>query len=78
MDNHNDKFLTHEQVPRSGTYRVSHAEHAIGNIKLLKGSSFPPCPECSAAVQFALIRAIPIESARERFRFLMQEIVASH
>ena len=58
---------------RTGVYRVSHAKHPIRDIKLLKGRSFPACPKCSSALQFALIRRIPVESATERFRFLMQD-----
>jgi hypothetical protein len=73
MDHRGDTFTTDEQVPRSGVYRVSHAKHAIRDIKLLKGRSFPACPKCSSALQFALIRPIPVESATERFRFLMQD-----
>jgi hypothetical protein len=62
---------TDEQVPRSGTYRVSHA-HVIRDIRLLKGKIFPACPKCSSSMEFLLISAIPVESAAERFRFLMQ------
>jgi hypothetical protein len=75
MDNHSDNFTTDEQVPRSGLYRVSHAKHAIRDIKLLRRGSFPACPKCKLPVQFSLIEAIPIESASQRFRFLMQHSV---
>jgi len=73
MDNRRDTFTTDEQVSISGVYRVSHAQHAIRDIKILKGKSFPACPKCNVAVQFSFIEAIPIESATERFRFLMQD-----
>ncbi len=70
MDN-GDILKTKEQVPRSGIYRVSHT-HPIRDIRLLRGKIFPACPKCSSAMQFALISAIPVESAAGRFRFLMQ------
>lgn len=72
MDKCVDTFMTHEQVPKSGVYRVAHRKHRIRDIKLLKDVTFPSCPKCSSAVKFALVSAIPAESARERFRFLMQ------
>ena len=74
MDQRVDTFMTDEQVPRSGVYRVAHRKHPIRDIKLLKDVTFPSCPKCSSAVQFALVSAISVESSRERFRFLMQPI----
>jgi hypothetical protein len=69
---HNNGILkTQGRVPRSGIYRVSHV-HRILDIRLLKGSIFPACPKCSSAMQFALISAVPVESAGGRFRFLTQ------
>jgi len=38
----------------------------------LKDKTFPACPQCSSPIRFALISAIPIESAAGRFRLLMQ------
>jgi len=66
-------FKTNEEVPRSGIYKVLHAEHSIRDIRLLKGKTFPACPRCSSAIQFTLISAIQIESAGGRFRLLMQD-----
>jgi hypothetical protein len=65
-------FKTNEEVPRSGIYRVLHTKHSMRDITLLKGKTFPACPGCLSAIQFVLIRAIPIESAGARFRLLMQ------
>jgi hypothetical protein len=71
-------FKTNEEIPRSGIYRVSHTEHAIRDIRLLKGKIFPACPRCLSAIQFSLISAIPIESAGARFRLLMQVDPSEH
>lgn len=73
MKKHNSTLSkTGEQVPRSGTYRVFHA-HALRDIRLLSGNIFPACPRCSDVIRFALISAIPVESAAGRFRLLMQD-----
>jgi DTW domain-containing protein YfiP len=66
-------FKTNEEVPRSGLYRISHTKHPMRDIRLLKGKTFPACPQCSSAIQFALISAIQMESAGARFRLLMQD-----
>jgi hypothetical protein len=66
-------FKTNEEVPRSGLYRFFHTDHPIRDIRLLKGKTFPACPNCSSAIHFALISAIRIESAGARFRLLMQD-----
>src|SRR6185312_367257 len=71
MNNRVDIFTSSEPVPRSGLYRVSHTKHPIRDIKLLKGRRFPACPECSGALQFDLIESLLVESASERFRFLV-------
>jgi len=71
-------FKTDEEVPSSGLYRVFHTKHPIRDIRLLKGKTFPACPQCSSAVQFALISAIQIESAGGRFRLLMQTDAGEH
>jgi hypothetical protein len=72
MGNH-ATFKTNEEVPRSGLYRVFHTDHPIRDIRLLKGKTFPACPNCSSVIQFALIGAIRVESAGARFRLLMQD-----
>jgi hypothetical protein len=72
MDKRVETFMSGEQVPRSGVYRVGHRKHSIRDIKLLKDGRFPPCPKCLSAVRFTLVIAILAESAKERFRFLMQ------
>jgi len=65
-------FKTNDEIPRSGVYRVFHAQHPMREICLLKDKTFPACPQCLSPIRFALISAIPIESARGRFRLLMQ------
>ena len=65
-------FKTNDEIPRSGVYRVFHAQHPMREICLLKDKTFPACPQCSSPIRFALISAIPIESAAGRFRLLMQ------
>ena len=66
------KFESSEQVPRSGLYRVNHTRHPIRDIVLLQGRTFPVCPRCLSEIEFALISAIPMESAEGRFRLLMR------
>ena len=68
----NSTISTGERVPRSGTYRISHG-HPIPDIRRLQGRICPACPKCSSAMQFTLTSSIPTETARERFRLLMQE-----
>jgi len=67
-------FKTQEEVRRSGVYSVSHAEHSMRDIRLLKGKAFPACPRCSSAIQFTLLSAIEMESVSARFRLLMQDV----
>jgi hypothetical protein len=61
-----------DAIPVSGTYGFRHVHFAGSReIPLLQGRKFPFCPKCLDAVRFVLLRAVPSESASERFRLLM-------
>jgi hypothetical protein len=72
MKNYRGNTGSGKSVPRSGTYGFSHAHSSAHEITLLKGRMFPFCPKCSDPVEFVLIRAVPVESALDRFRLLMR------
>lgn len=63
---------TGEVVPSSGVYRVFHHHRLARQVPLLRNGIFPACHTCRTALEFKLLRAVPIESARARFRLLMQ------
>ena len=55
-------FQTGEIVPRSGIYRVRHAEHRLPHeVTLLRANNFPPCAQCGNKVTFKLMRAVTID-----------------
>ena len=72
MKNYRGNTGSGKSVPRSGTYGFFHAHSSAHQITLLKGRIFPFCPKCSDPVEFVLIRAVPVESALDRFRLLMR------
>lgn len=63
---------TGDVVPRSGIYRVFHHHHLATQVPLLRNGVFPECRTCTTPLEFELLRAVPVESARSRFRLLMQ------
>lgn len=67
------RFTPGQRVPASGTYRVIHAHPMRPEISLLAGGLFPRCAQCRRVVEFELMSAVPLESAQNRFRWLMQE-----
>ena len=68
------KFSTGQEVPRSGLYRILHTHALASEVALLRSRSFPPCSECTDPMQFKLVSALAVESARARFRLLMTAI----
>jgi hypothetical protein len=66
-------FIPGQRIPASGTYRVIHAHPMRPEVNLLQGRFFPRCGQCIRVLEFELIRAVPFESAQNRFRLLMQE-----
>lgn len=67
---------TGDMVPRSGIYRVFHHHRLARQLTLLRSSIFPACHTCTTPLEFELLRAVPIESARSRFRLLMSQATA--
>jgi hypothetical protein len=70
MKNYKGNMESGKPAPRSGIYGFFHAHSTAREITLLKDRIFPFCLKCADPVQFVLIRAVPIESASERFRLL--------
>lgn len=66
-------FMPGQRIPASGTYRVIHAHPMCPEVNLLEGGFFPRCAQCRRVLEFELISAVPLESAQNRFRLLMQE-----
>lgn len=59
-------YISPEEIPESGVYRVIHAQHRLPHeVTLIKGQSFPPCARCHDEVRFELLRVLP-ELERER------------
>ena len=56
-----------DTVPRSGIYRVVHAQHrGEHEAVVLDGAPFPACKHCRNNVSFRLLRsAAPIEKDRD-------------
>ena len=53
------RFVSGEIVPKSGIYKVSHAEHRLPHeVTVISGQTFPPCAKCGNAVNFQLLRVI--------------------
>ena len=65
------EFTTGDVVPRSGIYRICHHHNLAWQVPLLRSGIFPGCRKCTIPVEFELLLAMPIESARARFRLLM-------
>lgn len=63
---------TGDVVPRTGIYRVFHHHRLSRQVPLLRNGIFPACKKCTTPIEFELLQAMPIESARSRFRLLMQ------
>jgi hypothetical protein len=63
---------TGDVVARSGIYTVFHHHRLSRQVPLLRSGVFPACHSCATPLEFELARAVPIESARSRFRLLMQ------
>src|SRR5579864_9427810 len=63
---------TGDMVPRSGIYTVFHHHRLSRQVPLLRSGIFPACHTCTTPLEFELLRAVPVESARSRFRLLMQ------
>jgi hypothetical protein len=63
--------FTGDVVPRSGIYTVFHHHRLSRHVPLLRSGIFPACHKCTTPIEFELLRAMPIESARSRFRLLM-------
>jgi len=68
---------TGDVVPRSGIYRVFHHHRLSRQVPLLRSGIFPECRQCTTPLEFELLRGVPIESARSRFRLLMQANAAN-
>lgn len=53
-------YISPEEIPESGVYRVIHAQHRLPHeVTLIKGQSFPPCARCHDEVRFELLRGLP-------------------
>jgi len=51
---------TDMNVPESGIYRASHAQHHLPHeVTLLKAQKFPRCSRCSEPVFYELVRSAP-------------------
>ena len=63
-----EEHRTGQDVPESGIYRVTHAEHRLPHeVTLLKGAQFPRCSKCKNAVRFVAVSLAPrLDSLRER------------
>jgi hypothetical protein len=67
MDKRVDTFISGEQVPRSGVYRVGHRKHSIRDIKLLKMAAFHHA--LNAHPQFDLPWSLPYWLNRQESAF---------
>ena len=53
-------FRVGERVPKSGVYRVFHAEHRVSHeVTLVRDTAFPRCASCGVHVHFELLNAAP-------------------
>lgn len=53
-------FVTGQQVPESGIYRVTHSAHRLPHeVTLLRGEQFPRCSRCGDSVTFELVQTAP-------------------
>lgn len=66
---------TGQEVPKSGVYRVVHAEHRLPReVVLIAGNKFPRCGKCAIVVSFELIRTLP--SGTEQSNVVVHEMTA--
>jgi hypothetical protein len=70
----NIRYRTGLEIPHSGIYLVMHKEHRLPHeVTLLKGEQFPPCAQCSKAVQFELLMGVS-DLALSPFRVTLHQI----
>jgi hypothetical protein len=56
-------FHSGDIVPKSGVYRVAHAQHRLPHeVTLLHAANFPPCSNCGNKVTFQLLRPVTVDS----------------
>ncbi len=66
-------FVTGQQVPESGIYRVIHAGHRLAHeVTLLRGERFPRCSKCYDEVVFEAVQLVP--HLEERMRIVLNEL----
>lgn len=64
-----------ETIPKTGLYRVRHAEHRLPQeVTLRKGETFPHCDACTGNVDFILLEAAPVGGDDKTFKVVLYSL----